>query len=44
MMVERFRELGGLRETPKFFIVRLLGHLPRGACWLPVKNWSKPGR
>jgi phosphohistidine swiveling domain-containing protein len=25
MMIERFRELGGLRETPKFFIVRLLG-------------------
>ncbi len=25
MLVERFRELGGLRETPKFFIVRLLG-------------------
>ena len=25
MLIERFRELGGLRETPKFFIVRLLG-------------------
>jgi pyruvate,water dikinase len=25
MMLNRFRELGGLRETPKFFIVRLLG-------------------
>jgi len=25
MLVERFRELGGLRETPKFFVVRLLG-------------------
>lgn len=25
LLVERFRELGGLRETPKFFIVRLLG-------------------
>jgi pyruvate,water dikinase len=25
-MTDRFRELGGLRETPKFFIVRLLGH------------------
>jgi rifampicin phosphotransferase len=26
MIVERFRELGGLRETPKFFVVRLFGH------------------
>ena len=24
-MIERFRELGGLRETPKFFVVRLFG-------------------
>ena len=24
MMIHRFRELGGLRETPKFFVVRLL--------------------
>lgn len=24
-LVERFRELGGLRETPKFFVVRLFG-------------------
>ena len=23
-MIRRFRELGGLRETPKFFVVRLL--------------------
>ena len=25
MLLRRFRKLGGLRETPKFFIVRLLG-------------------
>ena len=25
LLLERFRELGGLRETPKFFVVRLLG-------------------
>jgi pyruvate,water dikinase len=25
-MTKRIRELGGLRETPKFFVVRLLGH------------------
>ena len=26
LLLRRFRELGGLRETPKFYIVRLLGH------------------
>jgi pyruvate,water dikinase len=26
-MTRRVRELGGLRETPKFFIVRMLGHI-----------------
>jgi phosphohistidine swiveling domain-containing protein len=26
LMAERFRELGGLRETPKFYVVRLFGH------------------
>lgn len=26
MMLRRFRELGGLRETPKFFVMRLLGY------------------
>jgi len=25
MMIGRFRELGGLRETPKFFVVRMFG-------------------
>jgi pyruvate,water dikinase len=27
MMVLRLRELGGLRETPKFAVIRLLGHM-----------------
>ncbi len=43
MLVKRYRELGGLRETPKFFVVRLLG-IYRQALLAAGQNLLQAGR